>query len=49
MRTITHDVKANFKINEALLARARSVAQQRGMGLSEFMRAAVRREIQEAA
>ncbi|AHE52818.1 hypothetical protein [Sphingomonas sanxanigenens] len=48
MRGVTHDVKANFMVNGALLQRARATAGRRGMSLSEFMRAAVRSEIERA-
>lgn len=49
MRAHVHDTAMQFKVNTALLARAREVAEREGMGLAEFVRQAVREKVREAA
>jgi len=49
MRAQVHDAALQFKVNGALLARARAVAEREGMGLSELMRQALRDKVREAA
>ena len=49
MRQSVHDSTVRFRVNEALVARAEEKARQEGMSLSELIRQAVRRELQDAA
>lgn len=44
-----HGSLARFRVNESLLAKAEAKARDEGMTLSELIRQAVRREVQEAA
>lgn len=46
MSGLVHDVPVRFRVNNALLARAQAKASAEGMSLSEFMRYALRRELQ---
>jgi len=48
-RTSVHDRTVAFRVNAGLLAGAEAAAGREGMSLSELMRAALRRELQEAA
>lgn len=45
MRQEVHNTLARFRINDALLASANERARLDGMSLSEFIRAAIRREV----
>jgi predicted DNA binding CopG/RHH family protein len=45
MRNHVHDTPVRFRANEHLLAAARLKAEQRGMSVSELLRAALRKEI----
>jgi hypothetical protein len=45
MRAEVHNTIARFRVNDALIASAASRARQDGMTLSEFIRAAIRREV----
>ncbi|RYY15741.1 MAG: ribbon-helix-helix protein, CopG family [Alphaproteobacteria bacterium] len=44
-----HDRVVSFRVRSSLIAKAEKVAADRGMGLSELMRAALRRELRRAA
>jgi predicted HicB family RNase H-like nuclease len=44
-----HDRTVAFRVKVRLLARAEAAAGREGMSLSELMRAALRRELREAA
>lgn len=46
MSGLVHDVPIRFRVNNALLARAQAKASSEGMSLSELMRSALRRELQ---
>lgn len=48
-RLSVHDRTVAFRVNVRLLARAEAAAGREGMSLSELMRAALRRELREAA
>lgn len=43
------DITVRFRVNEALAASAAAKARREGMTLSELIRAALRREMREAA
>jgi antitoxin component of RelBE/YafQ-DinJ toxin-antitoxin module len=45
MRQEVHNTLARFRVNDALLATASDRARRDGMTLSEFIRAAIRREV----
>lgn len=45
MRVEVHNTLAQFRVNEALINSAASRARSEGMTLSEFIRAAIRREL----
>lgn len=45
MRVEIHNKLARFRVNEDLIALAMDKAHQDGMTLSEFIRAAIRREV----
>lgn len=45
MRTEVHNTLARFRVNDALIASAAAKARSDGMTLSEFIRAAIRREV----
>ncbi len=49
MRSFVHDAAVRFRVNGELLAQAEAKARREGMGLSEFMRAAIRDKVREAA
>lgn len=49
MRTPVQTVPFNFRVNETLLAEVREKARRDGISPSEFMRYALRRELQAAA
>lgn len=49
MRQTVHSAVAQFRVSETLLAAAEEKARREGMSLSELMRAALRREVREAA
>lgn len=49
MRSQTHDAAVRFRVNAALLASAEKSARKQGMSLSEYLRAAVRDKLREAA
>ena len=49
MRRPTHDIEARFRINGHLIASAKARAEQQGMTLSELIRQALRRELQDEA
>jgi antitoxin component of RelBE/YafQ-DinJ toxin-antitoxin module len=49
MKTAMHDSVVKFRVNETLLARASNHARSEGMTLSELVRSALRRELQDAA
>lgn len=49
MKSSVHTETASFRVNDALLSAASNRARRNGMTLSEFMRAALRRELREAA
>lgn len=49
MKAGIHTEIATFRVNDALLSAAANRARKNGMTLSEFMRAALRRELREAA
>jgi predicted HicB family RNase H-like nuclease len=44
-----HDRTVAFRVNVGLFAQAEAAAGREGMSLSELMRAALRRELREAA
>lgn len=46
---LVHDSLAKFRVNEALLAKARAKAEREGMSLSELLRHAVRNVVKDAA
>ncbi|KQS04525.1 hypothetical protein ASG11_09910 [Sphingomonas sp. Leaf357] len=48
-RSFVHDGKVHFRANSDLIARAEAFADREGMSLSELIRAALRRELREAA
>ncbi|MDR6790792.1 antitoxin component of RelBE/YafQ-DinJ toxin-antitoxin module [Sphingomonas sp. BE138] len=45
MRAEVHNTLARFRVNDALIASAADKARRDGMTLSEFIRAAIRREV----
>lgn len=47
MRVEIHDTTARFRVNNALIASATDKAHKDGMTLSEFIRAAIRRELRD--
>jgi predicted HicB family RNase H-like nuclease len=49
MRRIIHTTPVNFRADPGLIAAAEEKARRDGMSMSEFMRAALRRELREAA
>lgn len=49
MRQEVHSELAQFRVNPALLLTAKRQARRSGMTLSEFLRAAVRDKLREAA
>ncbi len=49
MRQHTHDCVARFRVNTELLSAAEEKARREGMSVSELLRAALRREVREAA
>lgn len=49
MATQVHDMTVRFRVNGSLAASAAAQARREGMTLSEFLRAAVRRELRDAA
>jgi len=49
MRAAVHDVPVSFRASAAIIAAAETKARRQGMSLSEFMRAAIRREVKDAA
>ena len=46
---IIHNAPVNFRVNQAILAKAQAKAEREGMSLSEFLRHALRNELKEAA
>jgi hypothetical protein len=49
MRRQTHDANLYFRAPAWIVSAAEAEARRRGMGLSELLRAALRRELQDAA
>lgn len=49
MRRSVHDSTVRFRANEELVAQAEAKARRSGMTLSELIRQAMRRELQDAA
>ncbi|AYJ86903.1 ribbon-helix-helix protein, CopG family [Sphingomonas paeninsulae] len=49
MRRIIHTTPVNFRADPNLIAAAEAKARREGMSMSELMRAALRREVREAA
>ena len=49
MSAQVHDMTVRFRANNSLVASAAEKARREGMTLSELLRAALRREIREAA
>lgn len=49
MRQAVHDERIYVRLNHALLAAAEERARREGMSVSELARAALRRELREAA
>jgi len=49
MRCNVHDATARFRVSGKLLSAAEREADRKGMSLSELMRAALRRELADAA
>jgi len=49
LRQAVHNSEARFRVNDGLLFAAEERARREGMSLSEFMRHALRRELQEAS
>ena len=48
MRPGMHDTLVRFRANDALVAQVRAKAERRSMTVSELIRAAVRRELEDA-
>jgi len=49
MRRMTHDANIYFRAPSSVVEKAEQAARQRGMSFSEFLRQAMRREIQREA